>query len=276
MRPRDSIIIEYESRLRPDDVISSQLCPACKGGRSGERTLSVGMTGPFLWWRCHRASCGIQGKHRTGGAFADEPSDRDGKRKRFRSFKRQELPYKWQHWLANRFSLDLGDIEYARWQWTPDYDGYGARVIMPIFGPEGKVRGENFRSYVGALPKSLVNGELAEEMICWYRIKKYSRVLVITEDQPSALRVAASGADALALMGTTLNLPRALEIKAQGHSRVYLCLDQDASSLAVKQVLLFGKYIPNLRIKTLTNKDIKDMDEQEFAAFMGEVLEDRQ
>lgn len=111
-------------------------------------------------------------------------------------------------------------------------------------------------------------------MICWYRFRKYNPVCVIVEDQPSALRVAATGqADAVALMGTLLNHERAIEILQQNYKRVWLSLDRDAMAKAVKYLSEFSSYIPNLRMKALDNVDIKDMTPEAFVVFMKEITE---
>jgi hypothetical protein len=270
MNPRDDVILSY-SNLAPEQTSSGNVCPDCRGGRHRERSLNVGRTGPWLWWRCHRASCDFHGKHRVTGV-GDYPETTDERRGRYREFKRMPLPQAMKKGFAEQFHLDEETFDQAGWSYTPNYDGHGARVIMPIFNPAGAVRGEMFRSYSGDLPKGLINGELAEEQICWYKFRKYCKHLVVVEDQPSALRVAAGGVHSLALCGTTLNLARVLEIREHGYSKVYLCLDDDATAQAIKHVREFRNHLPSLRIKALSGSDIKDMSPKEFALFIHEVL----
>lgn len=270
MTPRDDVILSYGS-LAIDQTSSGNVCPDCKGGRHRERSLNVGRSGPWLWWRCHRASCGFQGKHRVNGLGEVEETT-DERRGRYREFKRQRIPPAMKAGLAERFHLDEETFDQAGWSYTPDYSGHGARVIMPIYSPSGAIRGEMFRSYSGDLPKGLINGQLTEEQICWYKFRKYCRTLVVVEDQPSALRVAAGGIHSLALNGTTLNLARILEIREHGYSKVYLCLDDDATSQAIKYVREFRNHLPSLRIKALSDCDIKDMNAKQFTLFIQECL----
>lgn len=265
MNPRDDVIISY-GNIADNTTRSGQLCPSCKGGRGGERTLSVGKTGPSLWWRCHRASCGFTGRDRINGY--DGPATADEKRQRYRNFKRTNIPLKLKYDLAERFHTSPETFDQARWSYTPDYDGHGPRVIMPIFGPTGAVRGENFRSYAGYEPKSLINAELGENVICWYKFRKYSKTLVVVEDQPSALRIAESGyADSLALLGTVLTLDRVLEIREGEYNTVWLALDNDATTRAIKYLQEFRSHLPNLKLKAL-DEDIKDMSPEHFQTFI--------
>lgn len=265
MTPRDDVIISY-SDLAYDQVKSGEVCPACKGGRKGERTFNVGRTGPYLWWRCHRASCEFIGKHSLNGY--DGPTTTDEKRQRFRSFKRTSIPLRLKYELAERFNISPETFDQARWSYTVDYDGHGPRVIMPIFSPTGSVRGENFRSYSGHEPKSLINANLGENVICWYKFRKYAKTLVVVEDQPSALRVAESKvADSLALLGTTLTIDRVVEIREGEYNTVWLALDNDATSRAIKYLQEFRNHLPNLKLKALS-EDIKDMSPKDFQTFL--------
>lgn len=270
MQPRDDIIISY-GNLGDGTVMTSQVCPFCRGGTHGERSLSVGRTGTFLWWRCHRASCGIRGKHALYG-YTDEPVTNDDKRGRVREFVRRDIPLPLKRELSERYHIQPETMDLARWLYTPDYDGHGPRVIFPIFSPTGRVRGEQFRSYTGALPKGLTNVELAENGICWYKFRKYGKILVVTEDIPSALRVAQANVDALSLLGTTLNLDRILEIRDEEYTRVWLSLDRDATGMAVKYMREFSQYLPAMRLKALEGADIKDMSPEEFDLYINEVL----
>lgn len=270
MNPRDDVIISY-SNLAADTSLSAQQCPFCKGGTHAERSMSVGRSGAFLWWKCHRASCGKAGKHRVSG-YGEEPETSDERRGRYREFERERIPPALEQELSERYSIRPETMDLARWSYTPDYDGHGPRVIMPIFKPNGSVRGENFRSYAGYEPKALVNMELAESGICWYKFRKYGKILVLTEDQPSALRVAQAHVDACALIGTTLNVERIAEIREQEYNRVWLSLDRDAMGQAVKYMKEYSPYLPALRIKELDGPDIKDMSAEEFDLYITEVL----
>lgn len=270
MQPRDDVILSY-GNLAEGTSLSSQVCPFCRGGTHGEKSLSVGRAGAFLWWRCHRASCGERGKARLSG-HGEEAETTDESRRRYRLFKRQDIPSKLKRELSEQYHIDEETMDLARWSYTADYSGLGARVIFPIYGPTGRFRGEHFRSYEGRTPKGISNIELAENVIGWYKYRKYGKILVLTEDHPSALRVAQANVDACTLMGTTLNLDRILEIRDQEYARVWLSLDRDATGQAVDYMKQFAPYLSTLRIKPLEGPDIKDMSPDEFDLYINEVL----
>lgn len=268
MNPRDDVIISY-ANLAPETTVSGQVCPKCRGGKHQEKSLSVGKTGTFLWWRCHRASCAFAGKE--GGKGGGDAVTHDERKGIQRTFKRSLIPAELKKRLGEMYSLTDETMDRAGWSYTDDYDGYGARVIFPMYAPNGRVRGEQFRSYSGDLPKAFTSVELAENAISWYRFRKYSRILVLVEDVPSAVRIAQTErVDALALLGTTLNHERIAEIRAEEYTRVWLSLDRDATAQAIGHKRKFDPYLKGLMLKTLGDNDVKDMTKDEFDLFIDE------
>src|SRR5690348_2084145 len=240
----DSVVLDYGGLLVKEGTRPiKDVCPKCKGGQSGERSFAVGREGAFMWWMCHRASCGWRGKERVGGNAAyssvygaDSTTTDQRRHGADREFKRTKIPPSLKQALAEQYCIKEETIDRAKWSYTPDYGGgLGARVIFPVFGPDGCMRGEQYRSYDGHVLKAKTNMMLAEQAICWYRFRKYSRVLCIVEDIPSALRIAETEQlDALALLGTTINLERIMEIRDEPYARVWIALDGDALKTAVR------------------------------------------
>lgn len=277
MNLRDDVILSFRN-LQDGQKATSELCPKCNGGRSKERSLSVGRDGGTLWWHCHRASCGWKGKESDGGTtLAGETHN--AKKERSVSLIRGRIPAPLRAELLSNYSLDSETLDKARWSYTPSYevrhaDGvlsyYGPRVIMPIIGPEGQVRGEQFRSYSGHKKKAIINGYVDQQMMSWYRWRKYGRVLCIVEDIPSAIRVAEAGVDSLALCGTTLTIERIVEIREQEYKSVWLALDNDAFNQAIAYQNKFGKYLPGLKVKFL-EQDFKDMPTDLFQLTIQEL-----
>lgn len=250
--------------------LAGQLCPDCEGGRSRERSMSVGRDDGVLWWKCYRASCGFKGstKERSAGVHT---AGVQANKERKNVGRVEALPDEWLEFLENKYAITEETIRLAGWRLCPDYDGRGPRVLMPVYGPDGLKRHENFRAYDGSLPKTLINrGESNEETISWYRWQKYNKVLVVVEDQPSAVRLAEAGVDSVALLGVLLSPPRLQEIKKQNYERVILALDNDATAHAVKLGWQLRARLPQLRIKAL-DKDIKDMSPEDFRLFVDEV-----
>lgn len=271
----DAVVLDY-GHIQEGQRPLKDVCPKCKGGQSGERSFAVGREGAFLWWMCHRASCGWRGRERlAGSSLYDAPETTDQKRHGVdREFKRVPLPPGIKQALAEQYSIKEETIDRVRWSYTPDYGGgLGARVIFPIFDPDGRQRGEQYRSYDGHVLKAKTNMVLAQQAISWYRFRKYSRVLCIVEDIPSAVRIAETERmDALALLGTTINLERIYEIRDELYTLVLLALDGDALKTAVKAKKDFDPYLPHLKIKQLGETDVKDMSADEFDLFVQECV----
>lgn len=277
MTPRDDVILSF-SNLSEGQTSAGNLCPVCNGGRSRERSLSVGRSNG-LWWRCHRASCGWKG----GDSYAGTDlagQDHDTVKERTALYKSIPIPAPLLAELCRKFTVDSETIRHAGWSYTDNYsvrhnDGglsdYGPRVIMPIFGPAGETRGLLFRSYSGHRKKAIINGTAGGEMMSWYRWRKYARTLCIVEDQPSAIRIAEAGVDSLSLCGTTLNIDRILEIREQGYKSVWIALDNDAFNTAVGFVNKFSRYLPSLRVKHL-DMDFKDMPVDSFQLNIQELI----
>ena len=104
----------------------------------------------------------------------------------------------------------------------------------------------------------------------WYKWKRTSKILVITEDQMSAIKVAPHY-HSLAICGTNLNEARIEEIqKQEKYERIYLCLDNDATYEAIKMQFKWRSRVPNMLVLGL-QKDIKDMDDEEFTEYLGRL-----
>lgn len=268
MDPRDDVILSFGD-MEDGTVLSSQDCPRCGGGQDKERSLSVGKNDGFLWWRCHRASCGFRGGWR--GVNASGHAGGQERVRTARQFTSLRLPDDVVLMLAERLHVPIETFHENGWSYTPDYSGRGRRVIIPIRDSHGGRRGFIFRSYWGDSPKAL-NEILPDtgESIAWFRATQYGRSVVIVEDAPSAFRLMCAGIDAIALLGTTINDPRADEISSAGYTKAIVCLDNDATDQAVRQVLKLRRS-SMFNIKPLEDKDVKDMDDASFEQFVNEV-----
>lgn len=269
MNPRDEVLLTYGT-LAEGQKLSGLRCPSCEGGRSHERSFSVGRENGVLWWKCFRASCAFSGASGSRSVMGGTAPVK-GAKEQSKIVRVEALPDEWLEFLENKYAITEETIRLAGWRLCPDYDGRGTRILMPVYGPDGLKRHENFRSYDGSLPKTLINKQSDEETISWYRWAKYNKTLVIVEDQPSAVRIAQElYVDSLALLGVLLNPARLNEIKQQNYERIYLALDNDATAHAVKLGWQLRARLPQLRIKAL-DKDVKDMSPEEFQGFIDEV-----
>lgn len=269
MNPRDDVILSY-SGMEDGTSLSSQTCPMCGGGSSQERSMSVGMSDGLLWWNCHRASCSFKGGWR--GAISDHATTpRKNSSKVSRKYQALSLPEDVALMMAERWNVPSETFAEQGWSYTPDFDGHGNRVIMPVRDPHGRIRGRVFRSYWGAVPKAFTESiPDTGECIAWQRATSHGRTVVVVEDIPSAFRLMCAGQDAVALLGTTLNNERINEIKQAGFKLIVLTLDNDATMTAVEMVLKLGA-TGMINVKPLDDKDIKDMDPADFNQYVEEV-----
>lgn len=267
------IEIDY-GHLADGQTSSGQVCPACKGGASEEKSLSVSRRDGVLLWNCHRASCSFRGNSGLSTGGSDQGSGAKPVRER-RYIKTTPLNQATVKFLATKFGIPEADFRLAGCGWTGDADGnYSRRVSFPIFGPDSRKRGEMFRSYQGGKPKSIIqlHGE-NDIAAAWYKWKRRSKYLILVEDQVSAIKVAPIY-HSLALLGTNLSEAKVLEIMYNNeYDNVYLCLDNDATHDAIRQQLKWGGRLKGLQVRGL-EKDIKDMSKEEFNEFMRRFEED--
>lgn len=269
MTPRDSIILSYGDMER-DTIQSSQECPRCLGGQDKESSLSVGMTGEgFLWWRCHRSSCGFRGGWRSGDVTGGHNVRKPRTAHQFTS---SPLPDEVALMLAERLHVPVETFGETGWSYTPAYAGRGRRVIIPVRDPNGTRRGFIFRSYWGDSPKAM-NEVFPDtgESIAWFRASRYGTTVVVVEDAPSAHRLMCAGMDAVALLGTTINEARATEIVQAGYRKAVVVLDNDATDQAIRQVTNLTRFSGLFNVKPLDKEDVKDMDDANFEKFVSEV-----
>ena len=259
MTANDEIELEY-GHLGDGERLAGQLCPYCRGGRSGERTLSVGRVGAKLVYRCHRASCGRSGA--TGsGSFSPSSGERGSSRAGRGTPRTEELPSEIGDSLCRSYSINESEQDAAGLRFVPD----SGRLFLPVRDRLGNLKGYTTRSLDGTGPKSL--RFVDNQCRAWYP-NPYSKILVIVEDQLSAIR-ASSKFNAVALLGTHMTTEDVMEIRRAGYEQVVLLLDNDAFDKAVRYVVEFR---PLLRMTThKLPKDIKNMTEEEWSFVCGSL-----
>lgn len=127
------------------------------------------------------------------------------------------------------------------------------------------------RSLCGERPKSLTFCESTRAApLSWFFSLGVVDEVFVVEDQLSALRLAQEGTTAVALLGTTFNHERALEVAHVADGKpIYLSLDRDATHKAVEYVKQF-RYAGNFQLRPLTGPDIKDMTTDELQAWLDQ------
>lgn len=105
--------------------------------------------------------------------------------------------------------------------------------------------------------------------MCWYKFKRKSDILVIVEDQVSAIKLAPH-VHAVALLGTHISDAKAAEIAAGNYGTVILSLDPDAITTAIKLQLQWRTKIKNMFIVGIAC-DIKNMSDEQFKEYLAAV-----
>lgn len=243
------------------------VCPACAGGSSGERSLSITLgEDNILRWQCFRGSC-----HLSPGMTGTDPSSQalyihtkkhevvkprrkfDGKTT---ALSERDLAWIEEHW---------GITEPPYWYYTPNY---GGRIAMSIRSPKYKHRGWVLRDIRGrAKRKALTYIDEKEQGLSWYKTKKHGPTIVV-EDIPSSVR-ASRYVNAVALCGTGLGYEKAEELSMYGSRPIVMCLDQDAVDLSFKYIKKYGLLWGDSKVLPL-KKDIKDMNEQDIKELLNE------
>lgn len=265
MTPREYVLLEYEG-LADGINLASELCPACKGGDTGERTLSVARKDGRLMWICHRASCPFRGSEwgpcRVGELYTRTPSPR-GVTGRDYIRTSSPLPDKYREMFTEKYSLEINTLAHWGIGWAEE----DKRVVMPVRNRQGEDIGAQLRSYEGANPKTITHTEACA--VAWYARTGDTRHLIIVEDQVSAMRLWQRGVSAVALLGTHLNEEMVSEIRKTKFKSVVIALDNDAIAKSVQFVIKFRSYLPMLLLPI--SKDIKDQTERELTTTLSSL-----
>jgi len=283
-----AVVIHMASQLGVGQF-ASQLCPACDGGASKERSLSmdVGTNGVIKFY-CHRAACGFQGNcYSTPGMTVharpalENVSHLNPLTADLHPLSERELAY-----FEKRYSIspDCAKREIRRTT---------ARYALRIVGPSGRERGWITRRPYSDSPadttanrddsqyaqKALTFMEKDEPVLSWYspqeNIEDGDRGIYLVEDQLSAMRLVEYFARefpghnmaAVALLGSGINAGKVAEIQQQDleHNRtVHIALDKDATGAAFAMARKWGQAFTSCRVIVL-EKDIKDCSDDELS-----------
>ena len=261
---------------------AGMLCPACEGGKSKERSLSLGVeqSGEIRFY-CHRSACGFQGRAYTTPGMAPAQT--------------QTPPISHVRPLdADLFALGEKDIEYfeSRFHIPGDIASEnirrtGQRYAVAIRSPRGAIRGwitrrpwggspadtESARADSGYASKALTFMETDDPVLSWYGDRITSPRVLLVEDPISAMRALSFFEDnnyplyrVCALMGTGVNASKIAEIQREaGIGDVHIALDADATGQAFAMARKYGQAFKACRVVVLS-KDIKDMADDELSA----------
>jgi len=255
------------------------VCPVCDGGSSKEHSFLVTATDDGgLRYRCYRVSCGVAGY--LGGISTPVPPDqRKAPERRLIPYEGEltNIPYPVLNHIWRTYGIPPFETGAGGWRWAPEEE----RVAMPVYGPEGEIRGYQLRSYKGDNPKVLAYPMEDAPWQSFYEafegrprtpVKERMGPLIVVEDQVSALKVARRF-DSVALLGTNLSLDRMMEIETvlNGDRPLLFALDPDARSKAFDFVRQHGMMLP-VTGTILLDKDPKDATDEEIRKAVMEAL----
>jgi hypothetical protein len=255
---RDTLLLEF-SYLTDGESTAGQLCPMCKGGSTGEHTLSVSRVGERLLWKCHRASCGFSGASGSkqvggyGGRTRTPVLRGVVGRTHYRNA--TVIPEETLERISQAYYLEPRHLKQLGW------DEHYSRVVLPVVSWSGEIIGSVLRSESGGSPKALSYTE--DNAVGFFRNRE-SESLIVVEDLYSALR-ASDYINAAAILGTHLNDERISFIRSTGCAVVYLALDADAYDKVIGYVKKYRNDVRMIPVKL--PKDLKNMSPSELEDF---------
>ena len=259
MSIRDELLLSYDG-LGDGITLAGELCPACRGGSTEECTLSVTKEDGKLKWYCHRASCEFAGAEYSGSNYSRPSTTKQvscrGVVGRILAKRSEAIPDSIKEELFQKYSIT--DTHTARW--GIGWDEQSRRIVLPVLGTNQEQLGAALRTLDKTVkPKTLSHTE--QGAMAWYT-NHTTKALIIVEDQLSAIR-SADYMNSCALLGTNLSDERMEVIREAKFSPIYLALDKDAWSVAVKYAIKYRLQLLRL------NKDIKNMTNEEASCLLS-------
>jgi hypothetical protein len=184
----------------------------------------------------------------------------------------KDLSVKQREYLHSKYCFSQEDIEFGRITTTPNE----SQLVIPVFSPNRSVRGHITREEMEGGRKRVLSWKLLNEpWQSWYMWGSPTNILLVVEDQLSAIRVCRY-VNSVALLGTLLSKEKLEEIikyyvkPSAKEPKVVICLDKDATAKGIKYLKDY-KHLLNLSCSFLS-KDIKNMTEEECHTFLMEII----
>lgn len=230
MNHRDRIAL-LAAEHTPGDY--RELCPACEGGTSREKSLALRVYVGGAWGAtCFRASCGWYA--RTDGSH-----QRASKEPRYFTAERHELTDEQKAFFIRKFGFVPQDTFYSP---------YNDRFVYRVSGPHFEPRGWVARSFSGDSPKVLTYVEKPDQPFIGYTGPMNKSFvdfdLVIVEDWISCEKVGQARGSAVSLNGCALTTPilqELVKVCNQGHgARPIFAVDADAYAKSLRWLADYG------------------------------------
>lgn len=256
---------------------AGEVCPFCRGGRSGERTLSISRTGPRSGaYICHRAQCGKQGYvGESYGTHYNPPQRKAEWEPRIYDGTIEEISDEQLGIYANKYGWTCDEIRRTGVGWSPEYQ----RSVWKVCSPTGFVRGVELRTLDPyRRNKTLHFRHSADPWVGYCGLYQGAgsrgvsgvggqsrQPLVAVEDMISMHRVG-QVYPAACIMGSHLTFETLVDLMKVSE-KIILCLDRDATEKAEKFAKRFSFLCPDFVHIPLT-RDLK----YESQASIKEIL----
>lgn len=210
----------------PEGASRRVVCPGCRGGRSGEASLSVTRLNDGIAYKCHRASCPVSGvRALVPGIGRVDPA-----------------PF-----VPRPYPFDLATPSPGHGIWTalrlPYDERVAARLGVAVRADDPSevvwsihnIRGESIGRLSRTYPEKRIRvwREVDGPFHNYIWTARKREALWIVEDNVGAARIAMSGYSALALLGTHFSMEARGELTTYLNDRdlnpvIYVALDPDA------------------------------------------------
>lgn len=242
-------------------------CPACGGGNSRERSLSIWATASGWAAYCYRLNCGEWSNSQYAGSGYTQITAHEGSPAVLTPYTGDSVPLRSndKRHLSARFGfVPMGTRTVAYTCNLAD-----TPYLIPILAPNGSERGVMEASY-GENKRRRIWKAKDEPMISWTAGGDYYDGVYLVEDQISALRLHhVASIRAVALLGTSLNTQSVAEIQRNAR-HVTIALDADATAKAFLLARKWGSAFKSCNVQILT-RDFKDMSSQEIREMMQDA-----
>lgn len=264
-----ALIKEMAVKLDKDEQVGGLVCPSCQGGERGDKSFSLRRDVTRTYYKCHRASCGIQGSVNMAGIVSEAPPKKKHISTDFTD-KLEAIPNSVKQLLLDRYGLK--DLDTFGLRWAPLWDKGKGRVAIPLWDRWRNRSGWAFRSLEKDVkPKSIIMMSSSENpCLTWYLCKKersnhaydLNKPILVVEDPFSAMR-ASYFVHAVALLGTNMSDVKIADIKKAKPSECVIALDEDATQKAALLCQKLSGIFDSVSMRHL-KKDLKDCTDEEI------------
>lgn len=247
------------------------VCLFCGGGSGKERSFAITRNNVGILYYCHRASCGKYGilGDISVGKKSNTESDPTNSKHKFREYKgvlSELADFAYNDYLG-KYGITKQECIAQGIRFAKDIN----RIYFPIYDYRGFQYGENLKAIVPEQkPKTLINRWTDGPLIHWPLGQKMAEILILVEDQVSAIK-ASKICTTASLLGTNLKEEGLSLFRKIGIEKIILMMDGDEAGYKATSKLnnmlspffkVYTSYLP-------LGKDPKDLSLDELWRLCG-------